>query len=74
MPRQNPKPADPSRTSDDQPEAGSGDWYGGERENEFGGEGRFRAGGGHGSHFGGKPDTTDKSPPPKPDHRGKKQR
>ncbi len=34
----------------------SGDWYGSERGNEFGGEGRLRAQGGNGSHFGGEPD------------------
>lgn len=32
------------------------DTYGGERENEFGGEPRFRGEGGHGSHFGGEPE------------------
>ena len=74
MARQNPKPADPRRRPGDQPEAESGDWYGGERENEFGDEGRFRSGGGHGSHFGGEPDATGKSPPPKPGHRGKSER
>jgi hypothetical protein len=56
MARQKPKAADPRRKPGEQPETGSSDWYGGERENEFGGEGRFRAGGGHGSHFGGEPD------------------
>lgn len=71
MARENSKAANPRRKSDDQPEAGSSDWYGGERENEFGGEGRFRAGGGHGSHFGGKPDAPDKSRTSKPGQRGK---
>ena len=32
------------------------DTYGGERENEFGGEPRFRGEGAHGSHFGGEPE------------------
>jgi hypothetical protein len=44
------------RRADTRPDPDSGDWYGGERGNEFGGEGRFRAEGGHGSHFGGEPD------------------
>ena len=32
------------------------DTYGGERENEFGGDPRFRGEGAHGSHFGGEPE------------------
>jgi hypothetical protein len=36
-------------------------WFGGERGNEFGGEGRFRAEGGQGSHFGGEPDSLGES-------------
>jgi hypothetical protein len=44
------------RREDTRPDPQSGDWYSGERENEFGGEGRFRSEGGHGSHFGGEPD------------------
>lgn len=56
MARQDQKFADRHR-EDTRPDPDSGDWYSGERENEFGGEGRFRAeGGAHGSHFGGEPE------------------
>jgi hypothetical protein len=55
MARQDQKTSDRHR-EDTRPDPNSGDWYSGERENEFGGEGRFRAEGGHGSHFGGEPD------------------
>ena len=54
MARQDHKATD--RRRDTRPAPQSGDWYGGERDNEFGGEGRFRADGGHGSHFGGEPE------------------
>lgn len=54
MARQDQKATD--RRRGNRPDPDSGDWYSGERENEFGGEGRFRAEGGHGSHFGGEPD------------------
>ena len=54
MARQDQKETDRRRPS--RPDPDSGDWYRGERGNEFGGEGRFRAEGGHGSHFGGEPD------------------
>jgi len=55
MARQDQKAPD-RRREDTRPDPDSGDWYSGERGNEFGGEGRFRAEGGHGSHFGGEPD------------------
>ena len=55
MARQDQKTTDPRRENT-RPGPDSGDWYGSERGNEFGGEGRFRAEGGHGSHFGGEPD------------------
>jgi hypothetical protein len=54
MARQDQKTSDRHR-EDTRPDPDSGDWYSGERENEFGGEGRFRVEGGHGSHFGGEP-------------------
>ena len=55
MARQDQKTSDRHR-EDTRPDPQSGDWYSGERENEFGGEGRFRAeGNAHGSHFGGEP-------------------
>jgi hypothetical protein len=55
MARQDQKTTD-GRRPDTRPDPDSGDWYTGERENEFGGEGRFRAEGrAHGSHFGGEP-------------------
>ncbi len=54
MARQNQKTTD--RRRETRPDPDSGDWYNGERESEFGGEGRFRAEGGRGSHFGGEPD------------------
>jgi len=55
MARQDQKTSD--RHRDTRPDPESGDWYGGERENEFGGEARFRAEGtAHGSHFGGEPE------------------
>jgi hypothetical protein len=49
------------RRDDNGPDPDSSDWYGGERGSEFGGEGRFRAKGGHGSHFGGEPDAPDQN-------------
>lgn len=64
MVRQDHKVADrpgASRARSDR--AGNGDgepnrerWADGERGNEYGGEGRFRTGGGYGSHFGGEPE------------------
>jgi hypothetical protein len=44
------------RREETRPDPDGGDWYSDERGNEFGGEGRFRAEGGNGSHFGGEPD------------------
>jgi hypothetical protein len=55
MARQDQKASD-RRRDETRPDPDRGDWYGGERGNEFGGEGRFRAEGGTGSHFGGQPD------------------
>jgi hypothetical protein len=56
MARQDQKTSD-RRREDTRPDPDSGDWHSGERENEFGGEGRFRAEGtAHGSHFGGEPE------------------
>jgi hypothetical protein len=76
MAREHQKAADRRRVSKDaQPEPrrnGDGhenqsrDWYGSERENEFGGQGRFRADGGHGSHFGGDPEALGESRPEQP--------
>ena len=55
MARQDQKTPDRHR-EDTRPDPQSGDWYSGERENEFGGKARFRAeDAAHGSHFGGEP-------------------